>query len=866
TLVSAAAGYGKSTLVCGWLDGLDGRSAWLSLDESDNDLRGFLHYVVAAVQSVFPSAMRETEELLEAASLPPLSFIAGALINDLDELEEPFVLVLDDIHRINERSVNELLAELLTFPPRGFHLMLLGRRDPFLPIAKLRALDQVTEVRVDDLQFGADETASFLKNALRAEVDVGVARAWSEATEGWVTGLRLAALALPDSGLIADDPFKPWKSRRHAMQFLLKEVLERQEPSVLHHLLSSSIADRFCPSLCDVLREPAEERGSDGLDGQEFVARLEEAGLFLIPLDAEHRWFRYHHIFHDLLREEMKRRFSNEAIASLHVRASEWFETEGLIEESLKHAVAADDIDRAAQLVERNGEDLLDSDYWYVLETWLSLLPREAQQQRLGLLLARAWVLYFKSEFEELVALLEDAERLLGDGPEQQAQRGEIDFFRGVICFFQGEGASGQKYLEGALDRIPMSYDVRRGEAEVFHSLAVQMVAGKEQAVKTLDALLNSDPPPTIRRGAALLAAHTYMQLISGDLASARRYAQRFEQAAEQLGPAHLKAWSDCLQGLTDLYRYELDAAVEHLESAADRRFQFDTRAALDSLAALMLAYQAGGQPNKAQVTLQQLQHFAVSLDNPELSTLADSCAARLAISQGQKEHAIHRLEANTSMSPEPMLFWLEIPAVTCCRALIAEGSAASLEEAEARLREYVELNEAHHNTYRLIEILCLLAIACQSQGKADEALVVLERALALAEPGSFIFPFLELGAPLADLLRRLLAEGLGDADFIKRILTTHYERTSLTDAAAPDRAREAARADQPLPDPLTSRELEVLSLLGEGLYQKEIAERLFVSTETVKTHAKHIYQKLGVRDRRAAVENARALDLLDPQ
>ncbi|MFB3105896.1 MAG: hypothetical protein ACE1ZA_13380, partial [Pseudomonadales bacterium] len=374
-----------------WMDALDCQNAWLSLDESDNDLREFLRYLVAAIRTAFPVALEEMQLLSRSSNLPPIPVLSATLINELDVLEEPLVLVLDDVHVIHETSVNELLAELLTHPPLGFHMVLVGRRDPLLPISKLRAGGGVTEVRVEQLRFTQGETTSFLNQVVGTEVAQGIAATWADRTEGWVTGLRLAALALRGSGDVPSDPLQSRESRQYSMQYLLHEVLERQEPMVINYLLKSSISDRFCASLCDALQVGGEEGNTSGMDGQAFIAWLEETGLFLIPLDAEHGWFRFHHLLQDLLRKELERRFDRELLNALHLSASQWFESESLVDDALKHALAAGAVERAAELVERNRYAVMDQDEWFVLEKWLSMLPDSVVKEQPGLLLGRAW-------------------------------------------------------------------------------------------------------------------------------------------------------------------------------------------------------------------------------------------------------------------------------------------------------------------------------------------------------------------------------------------------------------------------------------------------------------------------------------------
>jgi LuxR family maltose regulon positive regulatory protein len=339
-LVSAPAGYGKTSLVSAWLQAGTHSSAWLALDEGDNDLRLFLNYFLAAVHSLFPGAVKNTQDMVNALALPAAPALASTLLNELDRIEGAFILVLDDFHLIHHESAIDLLAQLLRYPPQSMQLVLIGRRDPSLPISTLRAKSLVTEIRTLDLRFSQKETARCLTRVMDAPVASEVAAFLGQKTEGWVTGLRLVALSMRHGVNIDPSLFEPQVEAQYVMEYLFNEVFSRQPPEIQQYLLGTAILDRFCGPLGEVMCIPHVKTYTCGLSGWDFITWLNKKNLFLIPLDHEKRWFRYHYLFQKLLARQLKRQYSTEKINTLHGRASDWFADSGLIEEALQHRLA----------------------------------------------------------------------------------------------------------------------------------------------------------------------------------------------------------------------------------------------------------------------------------------------------------------------------------------------------------------------------------------------------------------------------------------------------------------------------------------------------------------------------------------------
>ena len=441
TLVSAPAGYGKSMLVSSWLEKADWPNAWLSLDEADSDFRQFLGYFVAAVKSIFADACEQSAAICSAPALPAAGVIAVTLANELDALEKPFLLVLDDYHRIHASSpVNDLLDRLLARPPLPLHLVIVCRRDPPLNLVKLRAQGQLNELRMRELRFSREDTRAMLRQQVKQDLSDKAIASLEREVEGWAVGLHMVILALSR----VEDPERFLRrvsgGVAQAQDYLVREVIDNQPAALRDWLLKSAILERFCAPLCDAVCGQGSTAASTEMAGAGFIGALRDSNLFIIALDAQGEWFRFHHLFQHLLQQQLEKQSTPKAIVQLHLRAGEWFEAKGLIDEALNHALAAEDFGRAAQIVERNRRQVLDTDRWFDLEKWFARLPESLVQQRVDLLMAQVWILFLRFRFEAVPPILDRAEALLGDTADHGALRGEISLMRGYLLFFLGEG------------------------------------------------------------------------------------------------------------------------------------------------------------------------------------------------------------------------------------------------------------------------------------------------------------------------------------------------------------------------------------------------------------------------------------------
>jgi LuxR family maltose regulon positive regulatory protein len=882
TLVSAPAGYGKSVLVSHWADSVVDPVAWISLDESDSDLTQFLDYLAAAVDEALPGACPALKDLAGAGHLPPIEHLAGRLINDLDGLDRRLVLCLDDFHRIAPTStVHELLSLLLEHPPRQLHLVLIGRRDPPLPIWMLRAASMVNEVRMQDLRFLEEEVAELLTKTTSTAVDAEVIRQLHDEVEGWAAGLRLAFLAMRRTQDTERLLTQLRGGIQQAQDYLLHEVLSQQPVQSRQCLLRASIFRRFCPALIKAVCAP-ELPAEASTGGGETVGSLPGSELFTIGLDAHGEWFRFHQLFQQLLRAELVATSTQGEIADLHLRASAWLEGQNLVSESIEHALAANDETRAAELVERHAQTEFAEDRWYVIERWLAMLPNQVRRGRPRLLLVEAGVRNLQHQLARVPPLIDEAEALMvadGSAEPDPAVTALIAHLRGFLAYYEGEGERSLRYLEEAVGSLAGARTWFSCDAEMFLALARCMVGQQDRALASLRAALKAADRSQPFLQSRLLGGLTFAHLLGGQLLAARLQAQRLAHLATTQNMRLNKAWSQYFLGCSYLHAAELANAADRFEHAATARYLLEPPAAVDAMAGLALTRALMGHRDQAATVCDQLARLAHELDEDDCLAVAQSIRVRVALLCGETAAADQwvlapNMDMDTQPAPHTLFCWLEVPQLTAARVLIAEGATTELERALDLLATVRKPAAECRFQGQLIEVAVLEAVALERQGHPERAAAALDEAISLTRPDNWLRPFLESGAPLRDRLARLAETAPEDA-FVKRILhLLEPEQPNAAKHPPPLRQSEItsngaeppSEADTPPPlvEPLTNRELDIVELLADRLQSKEIAEKLFISAHTVNAHLKRIYRKLDVTSRREAVARAVQAGLIE--
>lgn len=860
TLLSAPAGFGKTTLLAEWLSAGPATrptAGWLSLDAGDNDPAVFWTYLVAALRTASGTAGGQALSLLRAAQPPPDQTILAALINDASAFEEDIVLILDDYHLIDNPAIHEGITFLLDHLPPRMHLVLASRSDPPLPLARLRARGELTELRASDLRFTPEEASAFLCRGAGLDLTEGDVEALERRTEGWAAGLQLAALSIEGREDAHGFVTRFSGDNRYIADYLVEEVLQRQPESVRDFLLRTSILDRLSGPLCGAVT------GGEG--GKAMLRELERRNLFVVPLDDRREWYRYHHLFAEVLQAHLAEQRPEE-IPALHRRASEWHERHDSPADAVRHALAAGEVERSARLIEQAWPTMNRAHQSATWLGWARALPDSAVRASPALSVGYAWALLNAGAMEEAETRLHDAERVLGEVTDDTPTRhlrdlpASIATARAYVAQAIGDLPGTIRHARRALDLLADDDHLARGPAAALMGVAYWAAGDLEEAHETFRAGMASmraagDPLSAIG-GSFILAEIRAAQGRLGE--SVRTYEHLLQLAAEQ-SPDPFPGVGDLYLGLADLHRERGDpeGAARLLESAREAYAQAGHPGSGHRwrVAAARLALSRGDR-DAALRLLDEAEGMHVRDPLPEVRP-AGALRARIWIAAGMLEEAASWARMRGLSAADEPGYLREYEHLTLARLLVAlpatADQTAPAGDALALLDRLAGGAEAGGRKGSLVEILILQALAHQARGSTARALHSLEHALALAEPEGYIRIFADEGEPMRSLLRRAAAAGIGGA----------YARTLLAAFEAPGAAQTGPPPPTGLDRPLTGREIEILRLIAAGMRNQEIADQLFISPATVKRHIANAYDKLEVGHRVAAVARANELGVL---
>jgi len=869
TLVSAPPGFGKSTLIGDWIAtrGTDAGAAWLSLDPEDNDPATFWAYVVAALETVAPDVGATARVVLESPQ-PQTDLALRALVNELAATPDDVVLVLDDYHVIDRPDIHEGVATLIDRLPPTAHLVIATRSDPPLPLSRLRARGELAEIRAADLRFTPDEAAAYLNGSMGLELASADVAALEARTEGWIAALQLAALSVHGRDDVASFIASFAGDDRYIVDYLVDEVLARQTEGVREFLLHTAVLDRLTGLLCDAVT------GRKG--GRAMLETLDRANLFLVALDDRRRWYRYHHLFADVLRARLVDE-QPDAIPGLHQRASDWFEANGDHPEAIRHALAGSDFERAATLVEQATPEMQRTRRETTVRRWMAALPARVFESRPVLSIGYVGALMADGTTEGVEPHLARVERWLEAEAATQADRanepsgmvvvdtaqarrlpGAIAMYRAALALAQGDVPATTVQAQRAMDLAAEDDHLGRGAAAALLGLAHWTSGELDAAYQSYsDGMASLDRAGHVADvvGGAITLAD--IRVVQGRLGDAMRHFERGLERATRPGEPVLRGVADMHVGICEilLERGDLAGGIDHLSTSRSlgEELGLPQHPWRWRVAAAHIR-QTEGDLDGALRLIEDAEAVYATDFSPNVRPI-EAVKAKVWIAQGRLEPAWDWARTR-GLSPSDDLAYLhEFEHLTLARLLLADGVRAGddreLAAAVGLTERLRAAAEAAGRNGSAIEIAIVESLARHARDDSSGALETLDRAVSLAEPEGYVGVFLIEGEPMTALLRVA----------VKQRRASPSMNRLLEAAVAP--ATGPSPTTQPLVDPLSERELEVLRLLHGDLDGPEIAGHLFVSVNTVRTHTKNIYAKLGVNSRRAAVRRATELGLL---
>jgi len=870
-LISAPAGFGKTTLLSDWINQAKMPAAWVSLDAGDNDIVHFLIYMTASLQQIKKDVGRVVLTMLETPQPPPVETVLAALINDIASIKKDFIMVLDDYHLVTTPTVHKAIQFLLEHLPQNMHLVIIARSDPPLPLGRLRSLNQVVELRVGDLCFNTDETSVFFNKKLSLGLSHGEIVMLESRTEGWIAGLHLAALSMQGredlAGFIKD--FKG--DNRYIFDYLMEEVLSRQPEHIQSFLIQTSILDRLSGPLCDAV--------TGQKNSQQILNDLEKADLFLFPLDDERQWFRYHHLFADLL-EHRLRQTHGDLLPELRRRAGEWCVRSGMKDQAINHAIAAGDTEWAVSLIEEIAEDIWDRGQQTKLLKWFEALPDELIDSNIQLCILYARALNVSGHQEAAERKLRMAENLLGSAGDKIA--------------VTSSSVSGPPFKLGR--------DELKGRIAVILSFVAaykgDMLRLMQYARQAMESLHEKDL--TWRAVTALALGFVHGWSGDGDLMSARYAFSEAKRVSEMSGNSYFYLYaSSCLAGIDALqgrlkqaeetYQYllefaeangmaqtsmagsilgswggvlcewnKLDEGIRLIEKGIKlAALGCDTVLLASNRIQLARALFLTGDFKRVLRVVQEIEKAASEFQIPPwLIHWATALKAEVWLASGDRDAVSQWVKKRGLDVDDDLTYRREYEHLALVRFMMDQDR---LEEAEQFLTRLIRNAESGTRVYSLVQMRLLKTLIAHQRDDKRTALDELRQALYLAEPGSFIRSFIKEGSQVAELLEIVLEEEKAGRVGKKAEFPQNYIKKLLLAFKASVPPKEAAG----LAEPLSERELEVLTLIAGGLSNQEIARKLFISLNTVRTHTKNINSKLNVHSRTQAAARAKELKLI---
>lgn len=877
TLVSAPAGYGKSTLVAACLESQDRPAAWLSLDRLDSDLSRFLRYFIAALREVVPDILPITEGLLFLQDLPPVQHLAESAVAELELLEQPVILVLDDYHLVKGREVHQWVEWLVGRAPRNFHLVVVTRSDPPLALSLWRSRRWLGELRLAHLRFAFEETAALVNSAVDHRLPEEQLASLHRKTEGWVAGLQLFLMSLDSPGDAAERVEAFSASDRMIADYLLEEVLAGQPAEIIRYIEITSILERFSCQLADELL--AEFDPPLAGQSQAIIDRLHRTNLFLLPVGSRTGWYRYHHLFGDLLRERTRRGEESRSNEDILVSAGNWFRREGHDEDAMKCFLAAGDLDSASDMIGDRLHDLMDVDpSRRTLRRWLEMFPAGAEESRIPLQVGWGYIRKGNTDKDGVFRCLESIEAICA-GQDNDKQRTwcahfehDLSFLRCFAAFWSGDIGSACESARRLPDPAASSQALVGAFWRIYKVASVGLGGSQAEYERLLEHVFSSPGPSDIAGRWPVYFGAANVCLYRGELAQCQELACRLIVDDDFPGRGYARAVGNLLLGNVAYERNRLDEAEMHFQAVASLRYEAPGLAYWNAATDLARIELARGRIESARQHAADAHEFAAVAESSQMMHRSLAVEQHIAAASGESLGFVARPAAYSDLTTLAVVPDSHEWALGEIRSSSASRQSGALEFIDAAL----ERAKAYRIDRRIIQLRALRALALDALERRDEAIPELEAALRLGAEQGFVRSFVDMGHPIRPLLQAVAERQGGDAYVVMLMKALDAEGRPGRQRGGPTAVGPSAsgvrqatgtgatdRLDELSSDELTNREMDVLELLSKRLSNKEIAARLSISPATVKMHTLNIYSKFGVHGRRKAVAAAIRLGIL---
>ena len=838
TLVSAGAGFGKSTLISSWLDSIIFRNCWFSIDEQDNDIRNFLSYFIASIQTIIPNFGQNIYRNIFSPNINSIDNLTNNLINDLYVLNKYTLLVLDDFQHIKNKDITNLISNILKHHIKNFHLVIISRTEPPLPLHKLNADNKIKHINSSHLKLNNHEIKEFLQNNFN--YDEQIISLFNNKFEGWITGIRLLKIHLSYTNYDKNKLKNIIQDSKISKTYFIEELIKQLDNKTLKFLLQTSVFQKFNAELTDYVLS----QEGDILNSKNEINQILNKNLFLINLDNTNVWFRYHHLFQETLQNEFEKKYNKKETTELHKKAVEWYIKNKLFEEAFYHITQINNVEIIADFIRNNMYMPLNINKWFVLEKWLKHIPDNIINKCPVLLTAEMWVMQHKGVYWIIPELINNVEKIKNNNIElYNSIKHQLVFFNAVINFWSGNIEKSIEQFSFVRKKIASDNLGAIGLSSIYYAVASQMLGNGDSVYKDIQVEINRNNLPVDYK-IILLASLVYMRLLNGDLYTAERITKRIARLSTETNNNFYIVWQEFFMGYINFQQNKTKKALSNYKKVLDLVYLLNTHAPIDAFAGTLITLKLLGNNNKTKDINNELTSFIYEWSNPAYNTIAQSLKTHLLILNDEIEKASEEFKKiEMSFDTKTVIFNIEVPRITHCKLLLKTNKKQ--DEVINKLNDIYNYVTKYNNTPQTIDILILLSVAYYKKNNTLKAIDYLEKAIILAEKGHFIYPFIEQTDTVRILLPKIKSDDENISNFILLLIKSIPNKNNNPSIK------------------LSKREIDIINQLSNQLSNQEIANNLFISNSTVKRHTINIYHKLKVNNRYDAVEKYKKMKVI---